>query len=223
MRLLLDKFYRFLDRPIYTPARVALLVLLVPLVLSFFWPLWNIHLTAPQYPKGLDLFIYLHTVEGGNEGQHIDEINMLNHYIGMAPITRDSLKDLDWMPFAIGVLILLTLRVAVLGNVRSLMDLTVLTTYFSLFAFGRFYYQMYSFGHNLDPTAPIKLEPFTPVIIGTKKIANFTTSSYPQFGSVLFGIFVVGLLALMAWHLISGRQEAVRATESTTDTPATTP
>ncbi|MBP9205173.1 MAG: hypothetical protein KBG28_14485 [Kofleriaceae bacterium] len=210
MRLALDKFYTFLDRPLFGWSRLILLVITIPLVLSFTAPLWRISMQAPQYPKGLYMEIYTHKVDGGNKGQHIAEINTLNHYIGMRKIDRAELADLDWIPFALGLLIVLTLRCAVIGNVRALVDLVVLGSYIGAFAFGRFVYKLYVFGHNLDPDAPLKIKPFTPAIFGRKQIANFSTESYPQMGTVYIGIFFMGLFGVLAWHLIAGRRQAMR-------------
>jgi copper chaperone NosL len=206
----LSHFYSFLDNPLFGWSRIALLVLVVPLALAFTQPLWRISLHAPQYPDGLWMEIYTHKVEGGRNGQHIAEINTLNHYIGMHKIDRGELSDLDWMPFALGLLLVLALRCAAIGNIRALIDLVVLTGYISVFAFGRFVYKLYVFGHNLDPSAPLKVKPFTPAIFGTKQIANFTTTSSPQFGSILIGVFSTGVLALLAWHLIKGRSNMRR-------------
>jgi len=206
----LEKFYAFLDRPLYGWSRLVLLAMILPLVLSFTQPLWRISMTAPQYPDGLYMEIYTHKIDGGNKGQHIKEINTLNHYIGMHKIDRAELSDLDWIPFGLGLLIILTLRCAAIGNVRSLVDLAVLAGYIGMFAMGRFVYKMYVFGHNLDPDAPIKLEPFTPAIFGTKKIANFSTQSYPQLGSIFIGVFFAGLLGVLGWHLFTGRKQALR-------------
>jgi copper chaperone NosL len=206
----LDKFYAFLDRPLYGWSRLVLLAMVVPLVLAFTQPLWRISMTAPQYPDGLYMEIYTHKIEGGNKGQHIKEINTLNHYIGMHKIDRAELSDLDWIPFGLGLLMILTLRCAAIGNVRALIDLVVLAGYIGVFAMGRFVYKMYVFGHNLDPDAPIKLEPFTPAIFGTKKIANFSTQSYPQLGAIFIGVFFAGLIGLVGWHLFAGRKQALR-------------
>lgn len=216
MQLALDKFYNFLDRPLFMWSRLILLLITIPLLLTFTQPLWKISMQAPQYPNGLYMEIYAHKIEGGNHGQHIKEINTLNHYIGMHKIDRAELSDLDWIPFAIGLLIVLTLRCAAIGNVRALVDLAVVGGYIGLFAFGKFVYKLYVFGHNLDPDAPFKLEPFTPAIFGTKQIANFTTESYPQLGSVYMGIFFVGVLGVLGWHLIAGRKQAMRAAASST-------
>jgi hypothetical protein len=118
----------------------------------------------------------------------------------MARIDRASLSDLDWIPFALGLLAVLTLRVAALGENRSLIDLIVLTLYFGAFSMGRFAYKLYVFGHDLDPKAPFNVEPFTPALLGSKQIANFTTYSYPQAGTYWMGAFGVGLLVVLAWN-----------------------
>lgn len=224
MRKALDRFYAFLDRPLYLSSRVILALLVIPLILGATRPLWRISMKAPQYPAGLYMDVYTYKVDGGHKGQDIKEINTLNHYIGMRPIDRAALKDLDWIPFALGLLIVLTLRCAAIGNVRALLDLVVITGYVSVFAFGRFVYKLYVFGHELDPTAPLKIKPFTPAIFGEKQIANFSTASYPQSGTILIGVFATGLLAIAAWHLIAGRREALRraAAEATPVSPATT-
>jgi hypothetical protein len=192
----LDRFYRFLGEPLAFRSRFLLGLLVIPLALSFSAPLWTMRLVAPQYPKGLNLHIFAHTVEGD-----VQEVNTLNHYIGMHAIDRASLSDLDWIPFAIGALILLALRVAAIGDRRSLVDLFVLFTYFSLFSLARFYYKLYVFGHNLDPRAPFRVEPFTPPVLGTQQIANFTTTSLPAGGTFWIGLFAVGLLAALVWNL----------------------
>ncbi len=211
MKNALDRFYQFLDRPLFGWSRIVLALLVIPIILALGQPLWRISMQAPQYPKGLYLDIYAHTVESGNDNRDLKEINILNHYIGMKTIDRAELSDLDWIPFALVALVLLTLRCAAIGNVRSLVDLAVVTGFIGAFSLFRFVYKLYSYGHNLDPTAPIKVEPFTPAIFGSKQIANFTTSSFPQTGSYLIAVFALGVVALTAWHLIKGRKDAARA------------
>lgn len=207
----IEKFYAFLDRPLRMWARFAIVILIALLPLAFLWPLWRISMEAPQYPGGLYMDVYAHKLVGGNEGQHIAEINTLNHYIGMRPIVPEDFDDLDWMPFAIGFLAILALRTAAIGNVRSLIDMAAVTFYVLAFLGARFIYRLYVYGHDLDPTAAFDVEPFMPVIIGTKQIANFTTHSHPQLGSLFITIFAVGVAFLTIWHLVSGRRAALRA------------
>jgi hypothetical protein len=216
----LAKFQAYLDRSLVGWTRVVLALLVIPLVFALSQPLWRIRLEAPQYPQGLQLDIYAYTLEGGNHGQHLSEINTLNHYIGMHKIDRGELSDLDWLPFALGALALLTLRAAAIGNVRSLIDQCVLTTYVLLFSMGRFVFKMYVYGHNLAPDAPVKVAPFTPALLGTKQIANFTSHSGPMLGTFLVTVFYVGLLAVTVGHLWSGRRAAVRAEQTSGATVA---
>ncbi len=210
MRLYIDAFYDFLGRPLDKRLRPLLALLVVPLLFALTQPLWRISMEAPQYPAGLYMDVYAYKVEGGNEGQHLQEINTLNHYIGMRKLDAAAFVDTAWIPFALGALAIFALRVAAIGSVRGLVDLAVMTAYVSLFAFGRFVYMLYTFGHHLDPTAPVKVAPFMPAVVGSKQIANFTTHSLPQLGSLLLGLFVTGLFVVLALQLRAGRREAVQ-------------
>ena len=208
MRPTAETFFEYLDTPLRRRPRWLLVLLVVPLLLSFAFPLWRISMKAPQYPDGLCLDIYSHDLVGGNDGHDVKEINTLNHYIGMRTITREGLRDLDWLPFGFVGLALLALRAAAIGNVRSLIDLSMIAGFISVIAFGRFVYMLWDYGHHLDPTAPVDIEPFMPVVIGSKRVANFTTWSMPHVGSLLVGAFTVGAWAITCLHLWRGRREA---------------
>ncbi len=199
MQGFVGRFDALMTEPLVPWTRLLLLGLVIPLALSFTQPLWNIHFVAPQLSQSLDLDIYAHTIEGD-----IEEINTLNFSIGMARIDRRAFSELDWLPFAMGALILLTLRVAAVGNVRSLIDLSVLLSFFSAFSMGRFYYTLYRFGHNLDPYATVEVEAFTPAMLGTQQVASITTSTYPQGGVWLIGVFALGVVSLTVWHVVRG-------------------
>jgi hypothetical protein len=69
---------------------------------------------------------------------------------------------------------------------------------------------LWEFGHDLDPKAPVKVEPFMPVVFGSKKIANFTTHSMPDLGSVLMGVFTMGVWGLTLLYLWRGRRESLQ-------------
>lgn len=223
----MESFYAYLDRPLRPRSRIALLALIPFLILGYFFPLWRISMEAPQYPRGLYLDIYVHSIEGGDEGRHLREINTLNHYIGMRPLDPNELPDLGWMPFALGILALLTLRVAAVGNTRSLVDLAVLVVYVLGFMAARFVYRLYVYGHELDPNAPFDVEPFMPVVIGTKQIANFTTHAWPRLGTLFVGLYAVGVVALAGLYVVRGlragrRRRAAEARASAPPSPAPT-
>jgi succinate dehydrogenase/fumarate reductase cytochrome b subunit len=88
-----------------------------------------------------------------------------------------------------------------------MIDLLVMTTYAGIFGFGRLYYKLYTFGHNLDPKAPITVDPFMPVMWGKKQIANFLTEADPGLGTWYVAIFATGLTLLLLIHLVAGRRE----------------
>lgn len=198
MNSVLRREYVFLRRPLNLGSRLILLVAAGLLAAAVFLPLWKIHLVAPQYREGLVLDIYTHKLVGGNGGQDLHEINVLNHYIGMKPLHQADFVEMKWMPFAFGVFVVLALRAAVIGRIATLVDLLVLFLYFTAFSLGSFYHRLYSYGHDLDPRAPMTIEPFTPVMIGSQKLANFIQTSLPQSGAWLIALFPL-LLAAAMW------------------------
>jgi hypothetical protein len=185
MRDFLNRIPDLLDRRVPDRGRLLLVAGAVMLAASIFLPLWQIHLVAPQYQEGLDLYIHSHKLVGGNDGQDLTEINNLNHYIGMQPIEEEDFAEMTFIPFLLGGFSLLALRAAFFGTVKSALDTLVLFIYFGMFSMWRFYYQLYTYAHNLDPRAPMDIEPFTPVLIGKKVIANFDQYSFPREGSAL--------------------------------------
>ena len=166
---------------------------------------------AQQYPEGLDLYIYSHDLVGGNKGNDLTEINVLNHYIGMAELEPSDFNELKWIPLVIGLIGVLTLRAATIGSVRSVVDVIVMSLYFGGFSLWTFWYKMQYYGANLDPRASVQVEPFMPPIFGYKQVGQFDVWSYPAFGSYLF--FGFGLLMVIAAWLTWRSSEAVAKEE----------
>ena len=198
MHNLLKKEFRFLARPLNLASRVLLLLAAATIIGSFFFPLWKIHLVAPQYEEGLSLQLYSYQIAAGNNGQDLKEINQLNHYIGMKPLHEADFQEMKWIPFALGFFLLFTLRAAAFGMMRYVIDLLTLFTYFGAFSMASFVFRLYSYGHTLDPRAAVHIEPFMPVVIGTQQIANFKQSSLPQLGSFFLAAYAL-CLVLAIW------------------------
>jgi len=198
MKDFLRREHRFLRRPLNLTSRLLLLVAAGAVMAAVFLPLWKIDLVAPQYREGLVIRIYSHKLVGGNGGQDLAEINELNHYIGMKTLAQADFAEMTWLPFVFGIFALLALRAAAIGRMVSLVDLGVLFLYFGAFSMGNFYYRLYSYGHQLDPHAPITIQPFTPVMLGSQKIANFVQTSLPQSGGMILVAFPLLVLAA-AW------------------------
>jgi hypothetical protein len=202
MHTFIQKLNRFLELPLGLGPRGLLILALLLVAPSYMAPLYDMTMFAPQYSDGLRLHIYSYKLDGGNGGQDVKEVNVLNHYIGMKDLASNEFSEFKWMPFVIGVLGLLFLRAAVLGKMSHLVDVVVLYLYFGLFSLWSFAYKMYWYGHNLSPTAAVKIDPFMPPLFGYKKLANFEVYCYPALGSyALLAVVVALLLALfLAWR-----------------------
>ncbi|MCP4634187.1 MAG: hypothetical protein GY855_14780 [candidate division Zixibacteria bacterium] len=187
-----------LESPINMKSRMILLVALLLLIPTFFFPLWNMQFWSTQYPDGLRLDIYSHKLGGGDDGNDITEINILNHYIGMAPLETDAFPELLWIPLAIGVFFVLTLRAIIFGRIGKILDVLMLMTYFGGFSLWSFWYKLHAFGHNLDPHASVKIEPFTPPVFGFEQVGQFKVWSYPDISSYLLGGYALMLVLAIA-------------------------
>jgi hypothetical protein len=99
----------------------------------------------------------------------------------------------------IGLIGILTLRAAAIGNLRSLVDVLVTSAYFGGFSVWSFWYKLNYYGANLDPKASVQVEPFMPPMFGYKLVGQFDVWSYPATGTYLFLVF--GLLLLIGFWL----------------------
>ncbi len=193
-----ERHIRSLDRPLTIKSRVATFLAAVTLIPTFFVPLWSMTFYAQQYPEGLQLFIYSHDLVGGDDGNDLTEINVLNHYIGMAQLEPADFTELKWIPLVIGLIALLTLRASVIGTLRSLVDVVVISVYFGGFSLWSFWYKLNYYGTHLDERASVQVEPFMPPMLGYKLVGQFDVWSYPSLGAYMFGLFGI-LLVLALW------------------------
>lgn len=167
-----------------TQSRIVLAAASVALILVYIFPIWKISLDAPQYPEGLGMYIWIDNITG--EKQHdLKNINGLNHYIGMKTIEPDSIPELKIMPWFIGFMIAFGLVGAVSGKRFMMWSWIVIFMVGAVVGLVDFYLWEYDYGHNLDAeTAIIKIPGmnYQPPLIGSKKLLNFTASSWPALG-----------------------------------------
>ena len=191
-------------------AGVAALAMGLVLVL----PLWRITLGAPQYPEGLGMYIRVNTITG--MGPHdLQNINGLNHYVGMAKIEPESFPELKYMPWIVVGLMALGLATAATGSRKLLIGWTAIFAVAALAGLADFYKWEYDYGHNLDPTAAIKVPgmAYQPPLIGSKKLLNFTAKSWPASGGLIaIGVFgTTVLLTLTELRRRDGRGRTAKA------------
>lgn len=179
-------------------ALAALLMLVL-----FFVPLWRIQLQAPQYPEGLGMLIRINTITG-LAPTDLDNINGLNHYIGMKAIEPAAIPVLHYMPWVVGALVVFGLAVALAGRRAFLWAWIASYGVAGAAGLAEFYAWSYDYGHNLASDAVIKVPGMTyqPPLIGSKQLLNFNASSWPAVGGWLAVIaFIVAVLALLPFRL----------------------
>ncbi|MDP4127785.1 MAG: hypothetical protein Q8912_12695 [Bacillota bacterium] len=151
--------------------------------------LWGMILVSNFYYQGLHLDIYASKVTGD-----LDELNILNHYIGMMNI-NSSLPEFKWIPYVFGIILVLCLMMAILPSIKVLISGTLLVLIGLGIMGGDFYYRLYQYGHNFDPTAAIKVPGFTPKIIGHYQLANFDVTTNLGLGGYMI---ILGVILLFA-------------------------
>ncbi|MEO6446141.1 MAG: hypothetical protein ABIZ91_16665 [Gemmatimonadaceae bacterium] len=184
--------------------RVLLAFAALLLTALYFVPLWRVSLSAPQYPEGIGLRIWINTVSGAKPND-LQNINGLNHYIGMQRIEPESIPELRYMPYIVAALIATGLGVAALGRRRPARLWTAGFLLVAVVGLADFWKWEYDYGHNLDmENAIIKVPGMTyqPPLIGTKQLLNFSASSWPDVGGILA---VVSLGIAVGVLVVDGR------------------
>lgn len=184
-----------------------LLAVLLPLVL-FIFPMWRITLTAPQYPGGVTMYIWISQITGETENT-LQNINILNHYIGMKFIEPDNIPELKYFPIVILSMVGLGILVWFTKNAKAFLAWTVTLSILGILGIYDFYTWLYDYGHNLDPKAPIKVEGMTyqPPLIGSKWLLNFKADSWPHIGGIALGI---AILLGFAAYFVSRKENKIK-------------
>lgn len=141
---------------------------------AFFQPMWGFYLYAPQYPFGLTLSVYLNKVTGD-----VTEINILNHYIGMAKLDEAAQFERQLSAYGVAGIALAVLLMVFVPGRRYARWFVIPAVVFPVAFLALFYYWMWKFGHTLSPDAPVDVPPFTPKLLGKGQIGNFRTLGLP--------------------------------------------
>ncbi len=172
----------------------------VALLTLFLFPMWRITLVAPQYPGGVTMYIYINKLGGDSPGT-LQNVNILNHYVGMKKIEPESIPELKYFPYVVLGMVVLGLIGVFVNRSWYFLGWGILMALLAAVGLYDFYLWEYDYGHNLSPMAPIKIPgaSFQPPLLGTKVILNFIATSLPHVG----GYFAAGaiVLALVAGWL----------------------
>jgi len=164
------------------------------LFITLFVPIWQIQLSAPQYPEGLELYIHADKLSGD-----VDIINGLNNYIGMKPLHEDDFIEFTVLPYALAALGLIGLLAAAINRKKIFFTWVILFGLFGVITIIRFYLWLYDYGHNLNPNAPIQVPgmSYQPPMLGYKQLLNFGAYSIPAIGGwIIIGVVVLTALAV---------------------------
>ena len=175
------------------------------LLLSLFvFPIWNITLEAPQYPVGIGMNIWINKIVDA-EPNNIQNINLMNHYVGMDNIP-EHMAEFEIFPPVIGVMALLGILVGFIGKRKLYLTWFVIMSILGSAGMYDFYSWEYQYGHNLKENAAIKFtdekgEPlaYQPPLIGNKTILNFVAKSWPRTGAYL--MFLGMGLSVVAFYV----------------------
>ena len=181
-----------------TRTRLLLAIAALLLTVTYVLPLWHIGLKAPQYPEGLGLYISIDGIRG--QGEHdLQSLNGLNHYIGMHKIVPEEIPELRFLPIAIGVLAALGLAAAAIGKRWALRTYAAILVAGAVAGLADFWWWEYRYGHQLDPTAAIKVPGMTyqPPLLGAKQMLNITAHSWPAAGGWIVTAAVALVVALV--------------------------
>ncbi len=176
------------------------------LLTLFVFPMWKIQLFAPQYPDGVTMYIWINKLGGDSPGT-LQNVNILNHYIGMKYIEPDAIPELKYFQWIILGMVGLGVAAAFWNKRSGFLIWLILLALIGILGMYDFYLWEYDYGHNLSPKAPIKIPDasFQPPLIGTKIILNFVAKSLPHTGGYFF--MLSGVLAAVAWWL-KGKQKS---------------
>lgn len=170
---------------------VLLGIAAVLLLASMFLPYWKMTLKAPQYPGGLSVQVYINGMTGD-----VNEIDGLNHYIGMRPLGEAAELERAVSLVAVGILVLLVLAAIFVHSPWALL-LAFPAILWPFIFIGDMYYWMRHFGLNLDPKAPLSssIKPFVPPILGSGMVGQFETIASFQIGLWMAFLAVILVLA----------------------------
>ncbi|HLB50174.1 MAG TPA: hypothetical protein VJL59_24390 [Anaerolineales bacterium] len=166
------------------------------LMVSMFLPYWSMKMTAPQYPKGLKVNVYVNHLEGD-----MREIDGLNHYLGMPPLDEGGRFERSISIISIVVLgFLLMAGVFVHNQWAGVLSLPVLG--FPVVFIADLWWILYQYGHSIDPTSALggAIDPFTPPILGVGKIGQFGTIASFEIGFYLAIAAVIVVLIGLWFH-----------------------
>ena len=164
------------------------------LLVSLFLPYWQITMFAPQYPDGLTVTTYITHVGG-----KVDEVDILNQYIGMKPLESAALMEKRFGVYLIAAMALLVIAAVKIHSPFAAL-LSLPAALYPLIFLADLQFWLANFGLHLDPHAPLNLavKPFVPRVLGVGYIGQFKSVALPCSGLIL-AVFATALVLTGLW------------------------
>ena len=164
------------------------------LLLSLFRPYWQITMFAPQYPNGLTVTSYVNHVGG-----RVDEVNILNQYIGMKPLEAAAKYEKAMaVPMIVAMALLVVAAVKIHSPFAAWLALPAIL--YPLIFLADLQFWLANFGLHLDPHAPLNMsvKPFVPHVLGVGYVGQFKSVALPCSGLIL-AMFATALILTGLW------------------------
>jgi hypothetical protein len=124
----------------------------------------------------------------------------------MRAIVPESIPELRLMPYLLAGAIVAGLLVALIGRRPLLYIWAMLFTLGAVAGLADFWKWGYTYGHDLDPHAAIKVPgmSYQPPVIGGKQLLNFHATSWPGIGGwiTILAVGAVVTVALLEWRRV---------------------
>lgn len=179
----------------FAASRRRLLLVVVAALLAgmLLMPFWYTRMEAPQYQgdEALEVWISPGSVKGD-----MREIETLNGYVGVhLSMDKPELKASPWVIAALLAVALGCVAVPAPWRRKSAAGLLVLLILTAVGGGALLYYRLYQLGHDREASAFVGFEDFTPPLLGTRKVANFTVHAGLGPGGWAF----IAALLITAW------------------------
>lgn len=174
------------------------------LLTLFLFPMWQITLSAPQYPDPIGMNIHVNKITDMNPND-LQNINLMNHYIGMEKIP-EIIPEFSYFSYIVFFMVVIGLVFGLIGNRKLYLSWFIMMALLGTAGMYDFWLWEYNYGHNLSAHAAIKFVDdagnplaYQPPLLGSKTILNFVATSYPSVGAYL--LFLGMLLSVVAYYV----------------------
>jgi hypothetical protein len=173
----------------------ALLMLAATLLMvSIFLPYWRMTMHAPQYPKGLTVDVYVNRLAGD-----VDEIDELNHYLGMPKLDEGGRLERSISILAVVAFgFVLMASVFIHNQWAGILALPIIG--YPIVFIADLWWILYQYGHSIDPESAFggAIDPFTPPILGEGTVGQFGTVATFELG-FYFAVAAVVVVLIGLW------------------------